>query len=305
MSTSPAIQSEPHHGASFKLWLVLSFFAIYILWGTTFLAIRIAVEEMPPLFAAGARFSTAGILLFGFMRLRGVPTPTWEQWRNLLLVGLLMFVAEYGPLFWAEKYVPSGIASVLAATIPILTLIMEMLVLRKQRLRLRIAIATLLGFAGVGVLMLPGAKGSLPVVPCIAILAGSSGWALGSVLTRSMRLPRSRPLTAGATMMLGGAVLLLLSACFGELNPFPAITVRGVEATLYTIVVGSLLGFTAFVWLLSHMPATRVASYAYVNPTVAVALGYFMAGEPVTLRTAAGSALVVIAVILILKRDPD
>ena len=288
---------------SFRIRLFLSFFAIYVLWGTTFLAIRIAVEELPPLFAAGARFFTAGVVLYAFMRFKGEARPTIMQWRNLMVMALLMFVAEYGPLFWAEKYVPSGVVSVLAATLPILTLILEMLILRQQRMRPMLAVATILGFVGVAVLLIPGSKVHLALVPCLAILAGATTWALGSVLTRSMNLPKSRPITAGAAMMLGGAMLLALSAGFGEMHPFPHISVRAVGALLYLIVFGSLLAFTAFVWLLAHMPATRVSSHAYVNPIVAVALGYFMAGEVITGRILAGTALVLISVFLILRRD--
>jgi drug/metabolite transporter (DMT)-like permease len=288
---------------SFRIRLLLSFFAIYVLWGTTFLAIRIAVEELPPLFAAGARFFTAGIVLYAFMRVRGEARPTLAQWRNLMVMALLMFVAEYGPLFWAEKYVPSGVVSVLAATLPILTLILEMLILRQQRMRPMLAVATVLGFAGVAVLLVPSGTQHLAVIPCLAILAGATTWSLGSVLTRSMALPKSRPITAGAAMMLGGAMLLVLSAGFGEMHPFPHISLRAIGALLYLIVFGSLLAFTAFVWLLAHMPATRVSSHAYVNPIVAVALGYFMAGEVITGRILAGTALVLVSVFLILRRD--
>jgi drug/metabolite transporter (DMT)-like permease len=294
---------EPSTAGSFKVRMVLAFFAIYFLWGTTFLAIRIAVEELPPLFAAGVRFLTAGVLLFGFMLVKREARPNARQWRNLLVLSLLMFVAEYGPLFWAEKYVPSGIVSVLAATIPILTLVLEMLVLRQQRWRASLAAATLLGFAGVGVLLLPGGEQHFGIGPCLAILAGCTTWSLGTVLSRSMDLPRARPVTAGATMMLGGGMLLLLSAGFGELHPMPHISLRALGALLYLIIFGSLLAFTAFVWLLAHMPATRVASHAYVNPIVAVALGYFLAGEPVTARTLAGTALVLISVFMILRKD--
>jgi drug/metabolite transporter (DMT)-like permease len=297
-------QNNPvHNFGGFKSRVVLAFAAIYILWGTTFLAIRVAVLEMPPLFAAGVRFFTAGVVLFGLMRFRGQAAPTARQWRNLLILGLLMFVAEYGALFWAEKYVPSGIAAVLEATIPILTLIVEMLVLHQQRWSAKIAIAAALGFAGIAVLMLPGSSLSIPVLPCAAILAGSATWALGSVLSRSMDLPASRPLTAGSTMMLGGGILLALSAASGEMHPFPHITMRGALAVLYLIVVGSLVAFTAYVWLLAHMPATRVSSHAYVNPIVAVALGYFAAGEPLTPRTLAGTALVLVSVFLILRGE--
>jgi drug/metabolite transporter (DMT)-like permease len=303
MSTSTVTKIESSASGSFRVRVLLAFFAIYVLWGTTFLAIRVAVEELPPLFAAGSRFFIAGIVLFGFMLARGETRPSARQWRNLLVMSLLMFVAEYGPLFWAEKYVPSGVVSVLAATIPILTLVLEMLVLRQQRWRLNLAAATLLGFAGVGVLLLPGGEQHFGLVPCLAILAGCTTWSLGTVLSRSMDLPKARPLTAGAAMMLGGAMLLLLSAGFGEMQPMPHVSLRAVLALLYLIVFGSLLAFTAFVWLLAHMPATRVASHAYVNPIVAVALGYFVAGEPVTLRTLAGTALVLISVFIILRKD--
>ena len=304
MDRSTVTESRPRSSpGSFKIRVVLAFFAIYVLWGTTFLAIRIAVAELPPLFAAGTRFFTAGVLLFAFMAIKGETKPTATQWRNLLIMSLLMFVAEYGPLFWAEKYVPSGVVSVLAATIPILTLVLEMLVLRQQRWRLSLAAATVLGFAGVGVLLLPGGRQSFGLVPCFAILAGCTTWSLGSVLSRSMSLPKSRPMTAGATMMLGGGILLMLSAGFGEMHPLPHISLRAGLALAYLIVFGSLIAFTAFVWLLAHMPATRVSSHAYVNPIVAVALGYFAAGEEVTGRTLAGTALVLISVFLILRRD--
>lgn len=290
---------------SFDHRLALAFFAIYVIWGTTFLAIRIAVEEVPPLFAAGMRFCIAGVALFGFMRIRGEAGPTARQWRNLLILGLLMFVAEYGPLFWAEKYVASGVASVLEATLPIFTLVLEMLVLRQQRFRWPMAIATMAGFCGVGVLMLPSTHESIALLPCVAILGGAVTWSLGSVLSRSLDLPKSRPVTAGAAMMLGGAILLALSAGFGEMSPMPHISLRGELALLYLVVFGSLMGFTAFIWLLARMPAARVASHAYVNPIVAVALGYFAAGETITLRMLAGMALVIVSVVLILRPSSD
>lgn len=303
MSDSGVIKSAaPPLSGSFKIRMMLAFFATYILWGTTFLGIRIAVEELPPLFAAGARFFVAGIVLYAFMRFKGHVPPSPGQWRSLTIMALLMFVAEYGPLFWAEKYLPSGIAAVLAATIPVLTVILEVIVFRQQRFRWMLLTSTLLGLVGVGILMLPGGGQSAGLLPCLAILAGATTWSLGSVLNRSMDLPKSRPLTAGAAMMIGGAILLVISALFGEMHPLPHITLRAALAVLYLIVVGSLLGFTAFVWLLAHMPASRVSSYAYVNPVVAVALGYFAADEPVTMRTLAGSALVLISVFLILRQ---
>jgi drug/metabolite transporter (DMT)-like permease len=293
--------SSTHRG--FDIRVILAFFAIYVLWGTTFLAIRIAVEEVPPLFAAGCRFFVAGVVLYGFMRVKGQPGPHAKQWRSLALIGLLMFVAEYGPLFWAEKYVPSGVTSVLAATLPLITLVLEMVVFRQQPLQWRLLGATLLGFGGVGVLLLPSGGQHFGLLPCLAIFGGGVAWALGSVLNRSLDLPESKPLTSGAAMMLGGGGLLALSAMFGELHPLPHVSLRAGLAILYLIVFGSLLGFTAFVWLLGRMPATRVASHAYVNPIVAVALGYFVAGEIVTVRMLIGASIVIVSVFLILRKD--
>jgi drug/metabolite transporter (DMT)-like permease len=304
MATTTVIEAPASAAPkSFDIRVLLAFFAIYILWGTTFLAIRIAVQEVPPLFAAGARFFVAGVLLYAFMRLRGQPSPTGIQWRCLAVIGLLMFVAEYGALFWAEKYVPSGIASVLEATLPLMTLVIETLVFRQQRFHWRLLTSTLLGFCGVAVLLWHGGEQRFSVLPCVAILAGATAWSLGSVLTRSLDLPESRPVTAGAAMMLGGGMLLVLSASSGELHPLPHVSMRAVWALLYLIVCGSLLGYTAFVWLLARMPATRISSHAYVNPVVAVALGYFAAGEIVTTRTLLGTALVLASVVLILRRQ--
>lgn len=286
-----------------QVQILLAFFAIYILWGTSFLAIRIAVQEVPPLFAAGIRFFVAGVLLYGFMRLRGRPRPTGAQWRSFAIIGLLMFVAEYGPLFWAEQYVPSGIASVLEATLPLITMLLETLVFRRHRFSWRLLVAILVGFCGVGALLLRNEEQHFGMLPYVAILAGATAWSLGSVLNRSLDLPESKALTAGAAMMLGGGTLLVVSASFGELHPFPHVSIRAGLALLYLVICGSLLGFTAFVWLLARMPATRVASHAYVNPVVAVALGYFVAGEIITTRTLIGTALVLASVVLILRKE--
>ena len=298
--------AAPKERASLDVRTLLAFFAIYVVWGTTFLAIRVAVAEVPPLFAAGTRFFTAGMVLYATMRLRGESRPSGREWRSLAMMGSLMFVLEYGPLFWAEKFVPSGVAAVLLATLPLDTLLLEMLVFRQQRFRWPPLLATLLGFAGVVVLLLPHGGQQVPLLPCLAILAGAASWSTGSVLSRSLPLPHSKALTAGATMMLGGGVLLAISGVAGELRPWPHVSLRAGAALLYLIVFGSLVGFTAFVWLLARMPATRVASHAYVNPVVAVALGYFVAGEQISGRMLVGAAVIVMSVFLILRlRNED
>lgn len=283
------------------LRLVMAFFAIYFLWGATFLAIRVAVLEIPPFFTAGLRFFTAGVILYLFMRGRGQPAPSARQWRSLTVIALCMFVLTYGPLFWASQFVPSSVTAVIEAMLPIIAMVLEVFVFRRQPFRWRMLAAVVLGFAGIALLLWKNSSQVIPVLPCLVILAGSVSWTLGAVLTRSLSLPQSVPLTAGAEMMLGGAVLLGVSFFAGEMHPLPHIPLRAAVALLYLIVGGSLLAYTAYVWLLTRMPATRVASHAYVNPIVAVALGYFVAGEPITARMLCASVLVVGSVFLILK----
>jgi len=157
------------------------------------------------------------------------------------------------------------------------------------------------GFCGVALMMFKGGPRGFGVLPCLVILGGSMSWSLGSVLTRSLKLPESRILTAGAQMMLGGGLLLVLSLASGELHPFPAIPLKAALALVYLIVAGSLIGFTAFVWLLRRMPASRVASHAFVNPVVAIALGYFVASEEITVQTLLGAGLVLGSVVLTMR----
>lgn len=284
----------------FDVRVLLAFAAIYVLWGGTFLAIRIAVLEVPPLFASGVRFFIAGGLLYLFMRLRGEPLPSAVQWRSISLASLCMFVVTYAALFWAEQYVASGITSVIEATLPITTVTLEVFVFRQQPFRWRTAAAVGLGFCGVAILLFRGRGQDLAALPCIVILVAGVAWSFGAVLTRSLPRPRSAALVAGAQMLLGGAVLLVLSAATGELHSWPVLSLRAGVALLYLIVAGSLIGFTAYLWLLTQMPATRVASHAYVNPLVAVALGYFVAGEALTPRMLLAAALVVLGVFLLL-----
>ena len=297
-STLPRLRSRLLDGR-----LAAAFFAIYVLWGGTFLAIRVAVLQIPPLFTAGLRFFLAGAILYTFTRLRGHDSPSAVQWRSIGVMALFMFVATYGLLFWAEQYVPSGVTSVIEATLPIMTLILEVFVFRQQPFRWAVLGSVALGFAGVALLLFRRGQGGIPLLPATAILACTVAWSLGSVLTRSMPLPRSRSLTAGAAMLLGGMMLLVLSSLLGEPNPLPNIPLQAGLALLYLIVAGSLIAFTAFVWLLGRMPASRVASHAYINPAVAVALGYFVAGEELTGRTVFASALILFSVFLILRAN--
>ena len=302
MATTTVIPSSVSKQGKFDFRVILAFAAIYVLWGSTYLAIRIAVQQVPPFFAAGIRFFIAGALLYAVMRFSGRPAPTRKEWGNLTLIGCLMFVVTYGAVFWAEQFVPSGFTSVLEATLPIITIALEVFVFRQQRFRWSLLITIVVGFVGVLLLLLRNPQ-HVAILPCVAILGGGTAWSLGAVLTRSLALPKSKGITAGAEMWLGGAILLVLSALTGEMHPFPHVSAKAVGALAYLVVAGSLVGFSAFVWLLGRMPATRVASHAYINPVVAVALGYFFAGEAVTLRMLFGTALIVASVALILIKD--
>jgi drug/metabolite transporter (DMT)-like permease len=302
MATTTVIPSSVSKQSKIDFRVILAFAAIYVLWGSTYLAIRIAVQQVPPFFAAGSRFFLAGALLYVAMRLSGRPAPTRKEWGSLSLIGCLMFVVTYGAVFWAEQFVPSGFTSVLEATLPIITIALEVFVFRQQRFRWSLLITIVVGFVGVLLLLLRNPQ-HVAILPCVAILGGGTAWSLGAVLTRSLALPKSKGITAGAEMWLGGAILLVLSALTGEMHPFPHVSAKAVGALAYLVVAGSLVGFSAFVWLLGRMPATRVASHAYINPVVAVALGFFFAGEAVTLRMLFGTALIVASVALILIKD--
>ena len=293
-----------HLQSRLDMRVVLAFAAIYVLWGGTFLAIRIAVLQLPPLFASGVRFLLAGAALYTFMRLRGQPSPTFAEWRSIAVTSLCLFVATYAALFWAEQFVPSGIASVLEATLPITAMAFEVLLFRQQPFRWQMATPVLLGFVGVAWLLLRN-QHAFPALPCLVILASGAAWSLGGVLTRSMKRPRSLALTAGGQMMLGGMVLLALSEMTGELHTLPHLTLSAAVALLYLIIAGSLLGFTAYIWLVARMPVTRVASHAYVNPMVALVLAYFVAGETLTPGMLVASALVIASVVLILVSPAD
>ena len=288
--------------SKFQLSTWLSFFAIYVIWGSTFYAIRVMVATVPTLLAAGLRFFTAGVILYSIARLRGETAPTRFQWRNLLLQGCLLFVLTYSALFWAETIIPSGIASVLVSTLPMLTLLIEVVGFRSQKLSWMTAGAIVMGFFGI--LALTSSKdphGQIPLLPCLAILGGESAWALGAVLSRRLDLPKSKAITAGSEMLLGGGILLLLSLLAGEFSPLPSIGGEGLLALLYLITAGSLIGFTAFVILLDRFPATTISSHAYVNPVIALGIGYWIGHETLGPKVLLGAGLVLISVVMILQ----
>ena len=290
------------HRATWKT--LLAFAIIYFVWGSTFLAIRVGVHEVPPFLLAAMRFLIAGLVLFGWMMAQGERSPNVRQWTSASLLAILIFVCDYGLLFWAEQRVPSGIAAVMLATIPVFMALSEILFLRTQKLTPRLALALLVGIAGVGVLVSRSLSlGGAPIDTkgAAALIFASMSWSIASALTRKLPLPTSKVLSSGAQMLAGGVLLGLTSAALGEFRNFhPATVSRGAWLSLlYLIVAGSIIGFTAYVWLLHHESPTKVGTYAYVNPVVAVIIGYFFGGEPLGLRTLLGTLFVLISVVVI------
>lgn len=295
------MESHPHRAA----WkTLLAFGIIYFVWGSTFLFIRIGVRELPPLLFAALRFLPAGLVLFGWMIAQGERAPTLRQWTSATLLALLIFVGDYGLLFWAEQHVPSGIAAVMLATIPLFMALSEIIFLRTQKLTIRLALALLIGIGGVAVLMSRSLMlGSAPIDSrgAIALIFASMSWSVASVLSRKLSLPPSKVMSAGAQMLAGGILLTITAAAFGEFRGFRLAAISGHAwfALVYLIVFGSLIGFTAYVWLLHHESPTKVGTYAYVNPVVAVLLGYLFGGEILGMRTVLGTLFVLVSVLVI------
>ena len=283
---------------------LLAFAIIYFVWGSTFLAIRIGVQEVPPFLLAAMRFLVAGGVLYGWMIVRGERSPSLRQWASASLLAILIFVGDYGLVFWAEQRVPSGITAVMMATIPVFMALSEIIFLRTQRLTVRLALALLIGIGGVAVLVSRSLNlGGAPIdaVGAVALIVAAMSWSVASALPRKLPLPPSKVMSSGAQMLVGGVFLALTSAALGEFRNFhPWSVSRGAWlALLYMIVAGSIIAFTAYVWLLHHESPTKVGTYAYVNPVVAVLVGYFLGGETLGLRTILGTLLVLISVVVI------
>lgn len=293
---------EKNHQPRWKT--LLAFAIIYLVWGSTFLAIRIGVLEVPPFLFAAMRFLAAGIVLYGWTMARGERSPSARQWLSISVSALLIFVVDYGLVFWSEQRVPSGLTAVMLATIPACMALSEIVILRTQKLTVRLALALLIGLGGVAVLTshslsLPGAP--IETTGAVALIFAAMGWSVASALSRKLPLPASKAVSSGAQMLAGGAMLGLLAAATGEFRNFhpSAVSRAAWLSLLYLIVAGSIIAFTAYVWLIHHESPTKVGTYAYVNPVVAVLLGYFGAGEPLGARTILGTAFVLFSVLVI------
>jgi drug/metabolite transporter (DMT)-like permease len=288
--------------ASWKI--LLAFAIIYFVWGSTYLAIRVGVREMPPFLMAGLRFTAAGLALYGWMRITGVPSPSWREWRGATVLGALMFLMDYACLFWAEQRVPSGVSAVILAAIPVCITLLEIVFLRTQQLTVQLSLGLLVGIIGVAVLMNPSSSlGEAPLDRggAIALLVACCGWSIGTIVSRRIVLPDSKPMSAGAQMLSGGVQLLILAAVTGEFARFRGQNISGIAwfSLVYLIIAGSIVGYTAYVWLLHYESPTKVGTYAYVNPVVAVIIGAGLGGEIIGRRTLLGMALILVSVVAI------
>jgi drug/metabolite transporter (DMT)-like permease len=284
--------------------LVLAFAAIYVIWGSTYLGIRVAVETMPPFAMAGVRFVLAGGLLFAFLRCRGAAWPTARQWWSNAIIGAFLLLGGNGCVAWAEQFVPSGVTALLIGVQPLFFVLTEWAWPGGTRPTAATMGALLLGFAGVAWLAAPwqtAREGGVDFAGVLAVLGACVSWAIGSIYSRNARHGAEPLLASSLQMLTGGVVLLLVAALhgdFGEVHP-DAISVRSWIALAYLIGCGSLVGFSTFVWLIKHSTPARVSTYAYVNPIVAVFLGWLVLDEPVTGRTIAASAVIIAAVVMI------
>ncbi|MFI5210958.1 MAG: EamA family transporter [Gemmatimonadales bacterium] len=282
-----------------RLRLVLAFAAVWVIWGSTYLAIAISIESIPPFFMTGIRFVMAGGVLFLWARLRGSPRPSAVEWRWAALLGCLFFLIGNGTVAFVEQRVSSGLTALMIALVTAWTALLEWLRPGGRTPTAGAVVGIVLGFAGTALLVLP--SGGVPAVPVLegGLLIGSTlAWALASVMTRGARLPADTVMVAATEMLSGGAALLLLALVSGDLGRFDPATVTrsSVLALLYQVVFGSLVTFTCYSWLLRVSTPSKVSTAGYVNPMVAVFLGWTFHGETLTARSLAASAVIIAGV---------
>ena len=284
--------------------IAAAFASIYIIWGSTYLAILYAVETIPPFIMAGTRFLVSGGLLYLWSRHRGAPKPTKIHWRNAVIAGGFLLLGGNGAVVWAEQYLPSGLTALLVSILPFWLVIIEWVRPPRQRPKAAVLIGLVLGFLGIIVLVGPGnvgGHGDVRPLGALVLILGSLSWAIGSFWSRDAQLPESGLLTTGMEMLGGGVLLMIVGFVSGELSDFDLHHVSRASAIglLYLISFGSLLGFTSYIWLLDKVSPARLGTYAYVNPIVAVILGWAIAGEKLSMRTGIAAAIVICAVALI------
>ena len=293
-------------GAAIQLRLLLAFASIYFIWGSTFLAIRYAIAELPPFTMAGIRFVSAGAILYLWRRMAHAERPSWDQWPGALAVGALLFMGGNGAVVWSEQHVASGMTALMLGVIPFWMVLLDAARRGGAPLTARVLCGLALGVAGIVLLLEPSrllGGGQVDPAGAVVLICGGFCWASGSLVSRHLRQPASPGLAAGMQMLTGGLVLLAVGALSGESSRIdPAgFTPRGILALAYLVLAGSVVSFTAYTWLMAVSTPARVATYAYVNPLVAVLLGWVLAGEPLTPRTMLATVVIVAAVVIIIS----
>jgi drug/metabolite transporter (DMT)-like permease len=291
-------------GRASRAQIVAAFASIYVIWGSTYLAIRYAVETIPPFIMGGIRFLISGAMLYLWARSRGAPRPTRLHWRNAIIAGGFLLLGGNGAVVWAEQFVPSGLTALLVSILPFWLVIIEWIRPPRRRPSAAVLVGLVLGFVGIIVLVGPsdvGGHGDVSPLGALVLILGSLSWAIGSFWSRDAQLPESGLLTTGMEMVGGGVLLLVVGTLAGE---FSRLDIHGISnasafGLLYLITFGSLLGFTSYIWLLDKVSPARLGTYAYVNPIVAVLLGWAIAGERLSIRTGVAAAIVICAVALI------
>jgi drug/metabolite transporter (DMT)-like permease len=290
-----------------RIRILAAFAAVYSLWGSTYLAMRYADESLPPFLMAGTRFLVAGALLYGWLRLRGATRPSRVHWRSALIVGALLLLGGNGMVAWSELVLPSSLAALLISTVPIWLALLDWLRPGGRRPSRAALFGLALGFAGVFLLIGPdaltahSAQGSPSGLILLVVPLAALSWAAGSLYSRSAKMPATPLLGTGMEMLAGGALLLVLAVVTGEPAQLhlQAVSPRSLLAVAYLIIFGSLVGFTCYTWLLRVTTPARVGTYAYVNPVVAVFLGWAFDSEPLTARTLIAAAIIIAGVIVI------
>jgi drug/metabolite transporter (DMT)-like permease len=294
-----------HAWARTATLVLVAFAAVYIVWGSTYLAIRIGIESFPPLILAGFRHLTAGLLLYPVNRWKSRVRPTMANWRAAVVVGFLLLFAGNGGVCWAEQSVPSGVTALLVATVSLWLVFVDWLRPGGHRPVPKVVLGLLMGFAGMALLVGPEhLGGSQRVDPwgAAVLVFASLAWACGSLYAKHGGMPSSPMLGVAMQSLAGGMILLIVAFFTGEFHAlhFAAVSLRSWLAIVYLILFGSGIGFSAYIYILHKSTAARVGTYAFVNPVVALFLGWLIAGEPITLRTALAAAVILTAVILVI-----
>ncbi|MCI0691995.1 EamA family transporter [candidate division KSB1 bacterium] len=293
-----------------QIKLIAAFAAIYFIWGSTYLAIKYALEAIPPFIMMGTRSLAAGLILYLWSHTRGDEKVKKENVIPIVIIGILFFLVGHGLLAWGQQRIASGFAALLVASEPLCIAVIEAFLVRDDKAASRTIIGLICGFLGISILLAPGQElgaHDVDFLSAFAILLGTLSWSLGAVYSRVAKLPKAPALAAGLELLVGGFLLVICGLFMGEGSrlQIDALSLRSILGLVYLIVFGSVVAFTAYVWLLSFTSATRVATHTYVNPVIAVFLGWAVAGEPMSLQTFVATIIIVISVYLVLGKKRE